>query len=141
GAGGGAGVLASGRPPPVRARGSGAGSVSVSLDTAEGAAKDIRDFQDTFAAVRREMARVVVGHDEVIDTILVGLFAGGHVLIEGVPGTGKTLIVRSLAEALALQFSRIQFTVDLMPADITGTRVVTETPEGGRIFVFVPGPI
>jgi MoxR-like ATPase len=113
----------------------------VSVETAAAAADAIRDFQDTFTAVRREMARVIVGHDEVIDTILVGLFAGGHVLIEGVPGTGKTLIVRSLAEALALQFSRIQFTVDLMPADITGTRVVTETPEGGRTFVFVPGPI
>jgi len=113
----------------------------VSMETAEGAAAAIRDFQDTFAAVRREMARVVVGHDEVIDTILVGLFAGGHVLIEGVPGIGKTLIVRSLAEALALRFSRVQFTVDLMPADITGTRVVSETPDGHRSFVFVPGPI
>jgi MoxR-like ATPase len=101
----------------------------------------IRDFQDTFGAVRREIARVVVGHDDAIDTIVVGLFAGGHVLIEGVPGTGKTLIVRSLAEALALRFSRIQFTVDLMPADITGTRVVQETPEGRREFVFLPGPI
>ena len=113
----------------------------MSVETAAAATGAIRDFQDTFTAVRREVARVVVGHDEVIDTILVGLFAGGHVLIEGVPGTGKTLIVRSLAEALALQFSRIQFTVDLMPADITGTRVVTETPGGGRTFVFVPGPI
>src|SRR5262249_41698950 len=141
GAGGGAGVLASGRPPPVRARGSGAGSVSVSLDTAEGAAKDIRDFQDTFAAVRREMARVVVGHDEVIDTILVGLFAGGHVLIEGVPGIGKTLIVRSLAEALALRFSRVPFTLDPMPPDITGTRWVLATPGGHRRLGLVPGPI
>jgi MoxR-like ATPase len=113
----------------------------VSLETAAAAAGAIRDFQDTFGAVRREMARVVVGHEEVIDTILVGLFAGGHVLIEGVPGIGKTLVVRSLAEALALRFSRVQFTVDLMPADITGTRVVTETPEGRRGFVFVPGPI
>jgi len=109
--------------------------------SAEIAAAAIRDFQDTFGAVRREIARVVVGHDEALDTILTGLFAGGHVLIEGVPGTGKTLIVRSLAEALALRFSRIQFTVDLMPADITGTRVVSETPEGRREFVFVPGPI
>jgi MoxR-like ATPase len=108
---------------------------------ADAAAAAIRDFQEIFAAVRREIARVVVGHDEVLETILTGLFAGGHVLIEGVPGTGKTLIVRSLAEALALRFSRIQFTVDLMPADITGTRVVSETPEGRREFVFVPGPI
>jgi MoxR-like ATPase len=108
---------------------------------ADVAAAAIRDFQEIFGAVRREIARVVVGHDEVLDTILTGLFAGGHVLIEGVPGTGKTLIVRSLAEALALRFSRIQFTVDLMPADITGTRIVSETPEGRREFVFVPGPI
>jgi MoxR-like ATPase len=109
--------------------------------TADIAAAAIRDFQDTFTAVRREIARVVVGHDEVIDTILTGLFSGGHVLIEGVPGTGKTLIVRSLAEALALRFSRIQFTVDLMPADITGTRVVSETSGGRREFVFVSGPV
>ncbi len=109
--------------------------------TADLAAEAIRDFQDTFAAVRREIGRAVIGHEQVIDTILTGLFAGGHVLIEGVPGTGKTLIVRSLAEALALSFSRIQFTVDLMPADITGTRVVQEMPEGRREFVFVRGPI
>jgi MoxR-like ATPase len=108
---------------------------------AEIAAASIRDFQEVFGAVRREIARVVVGHDEVIDAILAGLLAGGHVLIEGVPGTGKTLIVRSLAEALALRFSRIQFTVDLMPADITGTRVVSETAEGRREFAFVAGPI
>ena len=109
--------------------------------SAELAATAIRDFQDTFGAVRREIARAVVGHEDVIDVILTGLFAGGHVLIEGVPGTGKTLIVRSLADALALRFSRVQFTVDLMPADITGTRVVNETPEGRRAFEFVPGPI
>jgi MoxR-like ATPase len=109
--------------------------------SADVAAAAIREFQDTFGAVRREVGRVVVGHEEVLDTILTGLFAGGHVLIEGVPGTGKTLIVRSLAEALALSFSRIQFTVDLMPADITGTRIVSETADGRRQFVFVPGPI
>ena len=108
---------------------------------AELAAAAIQDFQDTFRAVRHEIARAVVGHDDVIDVILAGLFAGGHVLIEGVPGTGKTLIVRTLAEALALRFSRIQFTVDLMPADITGTRVVRETPDGRRTFEFVPGPV
>jgi MoxR-like ATPase len=109
--------------------------------SAEIAAASVRDFQDVFGAVRREIARVVVGHDDVIDAILAGLLAGGHVLIEGVPGTGKTLIVRSLAEALALRFSRIQFTVDLMPADITGTRVVSETADGKREFAFVAGPI
>src|SRR5262249_2696175 len=102
------------RPPPLRTSPAGRGRSTM---PAELAAASIRDFQDVFGAVRREIARVVIGHDEVIDAILGGLFAGGHVLIEGVPGTGKTLIVRSLAEALALRFSRIQFTVDLMPAD------------------------
>jgi MoxR-like ATPase len=101
----------------------------------------IRDFQDAFAAVRREIAKVVVGHTDAIDTILTAFFAGGHVLIEGVPGIGKTLIVRSLAEALNLTFNRIQFTVDLMPADVTGTRVVNEGIDGRREFVFVPGPV
>ncbi len=101
----------------------------------------IADFQATFAAVRREIAKVVIGHDRVIETILTAFFAGGHVLIEGVPGTGKTLIVRSLAEALNLSFNRIQFTVDLMPADITGTRVINEGADGRREFVFVPGPV
>jgi len=76
-----------------------------------------------------------------IENILIAFFAGGHVLIEGVPGTGKTLIVRSLADVLNLSFNRIQFTVDLMPADITGTRMVMDREEGRREFVFVEGPI
>jgi len=101
----------------------------------------IAEFQATFTAVRREIAKVVIGHDRVIETILTAFFAGGHVLIEGVPGTGKTLIVRSLAEALNLSFNRIQFTVDLMPADITGTRVINEGADGRREFVFVAGPV
>ena len=101
----------------------------------------IQDFQETFAAVRFEISRVVVGHEEAIETILAAFFAGGHVLIEGVPGIGKTLIVRSLAEALNLSFNRIQFTVDLMPADITGTRIINEGPSGLREFVFVAGPV
>ena len=100
----------------------------------------IEDFQQTFAAVRAEMARVVIGHEQAIETILTAFFAGGHVLIEGVPGIGKTLIVRSLAEALNLSFNRIQFTVDLMPADITGTRMLHEQ-EGQRDLVFAKGPI
>ncbi len=101
----------------------------------------IADFRETFAAVRAEMARVVIGHEQAIETILTAFFAGGHVLIEGVPGIGKTLIVRSLAEALNLSFNRIQFTVDLMPADITGTRIINETADGRRELVFVPGPV
>ena len=101
----------------------------------------IRDFQETVAAVRAEIAKVVVGHATAIERILTAFLAGGHVLIEGVPGIGKTLLVRSLADALALRMSRIQFTVDLMPADVTGTRVVEETAAGRRDLVFVPGPV
>lgn len=105
------------------------------------AAAAITDFQETFAAVRREIANVVVGHEREIETILTAFFAGGNVLIEGVPGIGKTLIVRSLAEALNLSFNRVQFTIDLMPADITGTRILNEGADGRREFVFVPGPV
>jgi MoxR-like ATPase len=109
-------------------------------DAAAGAGA-IREFQDTFTAVRDEIAKVVVGHARAIELILTTFFTGGHVLIEGVPGIGKTLLVRSLADALGLRMSRIQFTVDLMPADITGTRVLEETAGGRRELVFVPGPV
>ena len=105
------------------------------------AAAAVEDFRETFTAVRREVAKVVIGHQAAIETILVAFFAGGHALIEGVPGIGKTLIVRSLAEALNLSFNRIQFTVDLMPADITGTRIINEGLDGRREFVFVRGPV
>ncbi len=105
------------------------------------AARAVTEFQETFHRIRTEVAKAVVGHDEMIENILIAFFAGGHVLIEGVPGTGKTLIVRSLAEVLNLSFNRIQFTVDLMPADITGTRMVMDREEGRREFVFVEGPI
>jgi len=105
------------------------------------AAALVREFQDTFSAVRSEVARRIVGHAEAIDLLLIAFFAGGHVLVEGVPGIGKTLLVRSLADALGLRFGRVQFTVDLMPADIVGTRVIEETADGRRTFVFQPGPI
>jgi MoxR-like ATPase len=98
------------------------------------------DFKRTFLRLREELGHVIVGYRDVIDQILVALFAGGHVLIEGVPGTGKTLMVRTLAEVLNLSFRRIQFTVDLMPADITGTRMVTEH-DGRKEFAFFEGPI
>jgi MoxR-like ATPase len=100
----------------------------------------LSEFRDTIGAVRREVGHVVVGHEDAIDVVLTALLAGGHVLIEGVPGLGKTLIVRSLADALNLRFSRIQFTVDLMPADVTGTRIITESG-GRRDLTFVPGPV
>jgi len=88
-----------------------------------------------------EIGKVIVGHEEVVHGVLTCLFAGGHALLEGVPGLGKTLLVRTLAQVLDLQFSRIQFTPDLMPADILGTNMVMETPDGRRVFEFQKGPI
>jgi MoxR-like ATPase len=99
------------------------------------------EFGETFARLEREIGKVVVGHREALRQILIAFFAGGHVLIEGVPGIGKTLIVRSLGEALDLTFSRVQFTIDLMPADITGTRMFEESDSGRRTMVFAPGPL
>jgi len=99
-------------------------------------------FRMTFDKLRAEIGKVVVGHKEPVELVLISLFAGGNVLLEGVPGLGKTLLVRSLAQALTLPFSRIQFTPDLMPADVIGTSIVTENPENGRRqFVFQKGPI
>jgi MoxR-like ATPase len=109
--------------------------------TPDAATAAIREFQETFTAVRAEIAKVVIGHEEAVERILTAFLAGGHVLIEGVPGVGKTLIVRSLAEALNLSFNRIQFTIDLMPADVTGTRVLADAGDGRRELAFVPGPL
>ncbi|MGI9334099.1 MAG: AAA family ATPase [Gammaproteobacteria bacterium] len=92
-------------------------------------------------ALRREIAKRVVGHGEVVDGILACLLAGGHVLLEGAPGLGKTLLVKTLSDALDLQFARIQFTPDLMPADIIGTQMVVQDEAGGRHFQFQPGPV
>src|SRR5690606_33683519 len=83
-------------------------------------------FAQRYKAVHQEISRVIVGHDEIIHGVLTCLFVGGHALLEGVPGLGKTLLVRTLAEALDLDFSRIQFTPDLMPADILGTNMIVE---------------
>src|SRR3954466_11606965 len=94
-----------------------------------------------FDQVQGEMARVIVGHEELIEQIFIALVCGGHCLLEGVPGLGKTLIVRSLGEILSLSFSRVQFTPDLMPADITGTNVLTDDPSGRKIFEFQRGPV
>ncbi|MFA0759316.1 MAG: hypothetical protein KEFWMYNX_001839 [Candidatus Fervidibacter sp.] len=97
--------------------------------------------RDVLRAVEGEIRKVIVGMTDIVEGVLVALAAGGHVLLEGVPGLGKTMLVRTLAQALNLKFSRIQFTPDLMPADITGTDVLTETETGERTFVFRPGPI
>src|SRR5437588_7669325 len=91
-----------------------------------------------YQAARREIGKVIVGQDEVIEQLLVTLFAGGHVLIEGIPGTAKTLLVRVLAQLFDCQFKRIQFTPDLMPADIIGTNIFD--PQG-QSFQFRPGPV
>ncbi|HQU46946.1 MAG TPA: MoxR family ATPase [Pirellulales bacterium] len=99
------------------------------------------EFVGRYRAVREQIGRVIVGHDEIVHGVLTCLFVGGHCLLEGVPGLGKTLLVRSLAEALSLKFSRIQFTPDLMPADILGTNMVMEAPGGRRVFEFQQGPI
>src|SRR5947207_15985162 len=90
----------------------------------------------SFAAVKAELGRVVVGHEALIEQVFIALVCGGHCLLEGVPGLRKTLIVRSLGEILSLTFSRGQFTPDLMPADITGTNVLTDDPSGRRLFDF-----
>ncbi|MFO0857534.1 MAG: MoxR family ATPase [Phycisphaerales bacterium] len=99
-------------------------------------------FRSTFKTLKDEIGKVVVGHGDVVEAVLISLFAGGNVLLEGVPGLGKTLLVRTLAQALHLPFSRIQFTPDLMPADVIGTNVVMEDPATGRRkFEFQKGPI
>jgi len=101
----------------------------------------IQDFNDCFAAVERQVGRVIVGMQEVVRRTLSAIFAGGHVLLEGVPGLGKTLLVKSISRTLGLSFKRIQFTPDLMPSDVTGTQVLTEDENGTRRFVFKPGPV
>lgn len=98
-------------------------------------------FRGVLAALSAEIGKVIVGSEDVVEGVLTTLFAGGHCLLEGVPGLGKTLLVRTLSEALSLRFSRIQFTPDLMPADIIGTNVLVENEGGGREFAFRPGPL
>ncbi len=110
-------------------------------DTAEIKSR-IGRFQEAQTAIRREVGKVIVGQEEVIEHVLISLFVGGHCLLTGLPGTAKTLLVRTLARTLGLKFNRIQFTPDLMPSDITGTDIIEENPSTGhRTWTFVPGPI
>jgi MoxR-like ATPase len=97
-------------------------------------------FQDLFRRLETEIGKVIVGHQDVIRKVLIAFFGGGHILLEGVPGLGKTLLVKSLSHALGMSFKRIQFTPDLMPSDIVGTQVLAES-DGHREFQFKPGPI
>lgn len=103
--------------------------------------RQAEEFRTDFQKLHDEVAKVIVGGESIIDGVLTCLFAGGHCLLEGVPGLGKTLLVRTLSEALSLRFSRIQFTPDLMPADIIGTNIIADDEEGKREFRFRPGPI
>ena len=110
-------------------------------DTSEVKAR-VRRFAEAQEAIRREVHQVIVGQDDVIESVLISLFVGGHCLLTGLPGTAKTLLVRTLAQTLGLKFNRIQFTPDLMPSDITGTDIIDEDQATGhRAWTFVPGPI
>jgi MoxR-like ATPase len=103
--------------------------------------KQAAEFRERIDALRKEMAKVIVGHQEVVEQILIAVMAGGHALLEGVPGIGKTLLVRTLSQCMNLRFSRIQFTPDLMPADIIGTNIIVEDQGGRKSFQFQRGPI
>lgn len=101
----------------------------------------VQRFRDTFKRIFDEMQKMMVGQDDIIQGALVAFFAGGHVLLEGVPGLGKTMLVRTLADAVDLKFARIQFTPDLMPSDIVGTNIIVEDDHGNKSFRFEPGPV
>lgn len=102
---------------------------------------EVDAFRASIKTLKDEIAKTIVGNDTVVDGVLTCLLAGGHALLEGVPGLGKTMLVKTLADALSLQFSRVQFTPDLMPADILGTTVIDDTAAGGKVFEFRKGPI
>jgi MoxR-like ATPase len=98
-------------------------------------------FRQAYGRIQAEIGKVIVGHTDIVHGVLTCLFVGGHALLEGVPGLGKTLLVRTLSQVLNLNFNRIQFTPDLMPSDIIGTNIITETGDGKRVFTFQPGPL
>ena len=107
----------------------------------EHAEQQYQEFRETFLKIQNEVSKRIVGQKEIIEGVLICLMTGGHALLEGVPGLGKTLLIRTLHEVLELGFSRIQFTPDLMPADIIGTNVVAEDEEGRKFFEFQHGPV
>src|ERR1019366_5035960 len=117
-----------------------AASAEINLDAAA-LQKRIERFRSVRDAILAQVRQIIVGQEEVLDQIMIGLFVGGHCLITGLPGTAKTLMVRTIAQTLGLVFRRIQFTPDLMPSDITGTDIIEEDPATGRrTWTFVPGP-
>ena len=123
-----------------------ASTTETTAETEQPDEADIETFVQIAQRLESELCSIVVGQERVIRELLLALFAGGHVLLEGVPGLGKTLLVRTLSDALELKFARIQFTPDLMPADIVGTTIVTEQSDhqsagSKRVFSFQPGPI
>ena len=103
--------------------------------------QQVENFRTQFGRIRDELGRMIVGQGDILDATLVAFFAAGHVLLEGVPGLGKTMLVRTLAEAVNLKFSRVQFTPDLMPSDIIGTNIIAEDESGRKSFQFQPGPV
>jgi MoxR-like ATPase len=103
--------------------------------------QQVQALNDAFRRITAELGKVIVGQQRVIEELLISLFARGHCLLVGVPGLAKTLMIRTLADSLSLNFSRIQFTPDLMPMDITGTDILQDTPDGRREFHFVHGPV
>ena len=105
------------------------------MPSAEEIEQRIKSARSTFNDVKAEMGRVIIGHEELIEQVFIALVCGGHCLLEGVPGLGKTLMVRRLGEILSLSFSRIQFTPDLMPADITGTNMLSDDPSDRKSVV------
>ncbi|MFN3151178.1 AAA family ATPase [Bremerella sp.] len=111
------------------------------MSVAESMQQQADEFRSRYLAVKEQIQKVIVGHEDIVHGVLTCLFVGGHCLLEGVPGLGKTLLIRTLSQALDLNFSRIQYTPDLMPADILGTNMVMETPDGRRVFEFQKGPI
>jgi MoxR-like ATPase len=103
--------------------------------------REAAEFGARFRRVKVEISKIIVGNEPIIDGVLTCLLASGHALLEGVPGLGKTLMVKTLSQAVDLKFSRVQFTPDLMPADISGTNILLESPAGGKQFQFQPGPV
>src|SRR5262249_45225557 len=112
-----------------------------SMSAAASMQQRAEDFRKAYARVQKEIGKVIVGHTDIVHGVLTCLFVGGHALLEGVPGLGKTLLVRTLSQVLDLAFNRIQFTPDLMPSDVIGTNIISESPDGKRVFSFQPGPI